>query len=299
MDDTVVRVAVLYADVSGSTRLFEEYGDELARSDIASCLSMLSRVAERLSGRVMKTIGDEVMCVFTDPAKAATAAGEMQSALREAGAAGRFRTHALRVKIAWHYGPATRRDGDLVGIAPVTAQQIIKLAKADEVLTSGASLEALPKGLKAGARFIDRITAEAFSGSVDVYDVPWDDEAELTQMAPAAASGVIAHRVLELEHGTRRLTVSGERPRVLLGRSADCDLVVHGQFASRHHATIEYRHRRFHLRDNSTNGTTLAAHGHDPVRLQREEVPLSGSGVITLGGKPDPDSDASLRYRCR
>jgi len=298
-DDTVLRLAVLYADVSGSTRLFEEHGDTVARADIAACLAILTGVARRLSGRVVKTIGDEVMCVFGDPAKAATAASEMQNALREAGEAGRFQTGALRIKIGWHYGPATRRGEDMVGVAPVTAQQIIKLAKADEVLTSGATLEALPKGLKAGARFIDRIDAEAFEGAIEVWEVPWDDEAELTQMASAAGAGVIAHAVLELEHGADRTTASADRARVILGRGADCDLVVAGQFASRHHAFIEYRHQRFHLLDNSTNGTTVVADGHEPVRLHREELMLNGSGIITLGGKPDPASEASVHYRCR
>ncbi len=299
MDDTVLRLAVLYADVSGSTKLFEEHGDEVARADIAACLAILSDVARRLSGRVVKTIGDEVMCVFGDPAKAATAASEMQNALREAGEAGRFRTGALRIKVGWHYGPATRRGDDMVGIAPVTAQQIIGMAKADEVLTSGATLEALPKGLKAGARFIDSVDAEAFEGTLDVYEVPWDDEAELTQMASAAGAGVIVHSVLELTHGPDRLAASADRPRVLLGRGADCDLVVAGQFASRHHAVVECRHHRFHLRDNSTNGTIVVPDGHDPVRLHREELILNGSGIITLGGKPDPASEASVHYRCR
>jgi class 3 adenylate cyclase len=298
MDDTAIRVAVLYADVSGSTRLFEEFGDELARADIARCLTILSGVAERLGGQVVKTIGDEVMCVFPDPAKAATAASEMQNVLREAGEAGRFHTRALRVKVGWHYGHATQRGDDVVGNAPVTAQQIIRLAKADEVLTSGTTLEALPKGLKAGARLIDRIEAQAFSGAIDVYAVPWDDEEELTQMAPGPGSRVIAHTRLELEHATNCLAMSSDRPKVLLGRGPDCDLTVQGPFASRHHATIEYRHHRFHLRDNSTNGTTVVADGHEPVRLHREELPLSDSGVIILGGTPDPASDASLRYRC-
>jgi len=299
VDDTVLRLAVLYADVSGSTKLFEEHGDAVARADIAACLDILSGVARRLSGRVVKTIGDEVMCVFGDPAKAATAASEMQNALREAGEAGRFQTGALRIKVGWHYGPAIRREGDMVGIAPVTAQQIIAMAKADEVLTSGATLDALPKGLKAGARFIDKVDAEAFEGTLDVYEVPWDDEAELTQMASTAGAGVIAHSVLELEHGPDRLAASEGRPRILLGRGSDCDLVVSGQFASRHHAVIECRHRRFHVRDNSTNGTTVVMDGHEPVRLHREELMLNGAGIITLGGKPDPASEASLRYRCR
>src|SRR4051812_13891179 len=57
-------LAVLFADVSGSTRLYEELGDEVALSTIARCLAVVKRACDGHNGRVIKTIGDEAMAVF-------------------------------------------------------------------------------------------------------------------------------------------------------------------------------------------------------------------------------------------
>ena len=51
-------LTILFADVSGSTRLFETRGDEEARRLVGSVLLALAEVAARHGGRVVKTIGD-------------------------------------------------------------------------------------------------------------------------------------------------------------------------------------------------------------------------------------------------
>ena len=71
-------LVVLYADVAGSMQIYEQYGDTLARDAMATCIEVLTQVAARLEGRLVKTIGDEVMCAFKDPVKAVLASNEMQ-----------------------------------------------------------------------------------------------------------------------------------------------------------------------------------------------------------------------------
>ena len=50
MEPTVRRMAVLYADVAGSTRLYEQFGNEAARADIGACLGLLSEVVAAAAG---------------------------------------------------------------------------------------------------------------------------------------------------------------------------------------------------------------------------------------------------------
>jgi adenylate cyclase len=64
-------MSILFADVSGSTRLFEERGDVEARRIIAAVLAALTTITATHGGRVIKTIGDEVMCVFPSAVQAA------------------------------------------------------------------------------------------------------------------------------------------------------------------------------------------------------------------------------------
>jgi len=135
---------VLYADISGSTALYEQYGDDLARADCAACIGVLTEVMARHGGRLVKTIGDEVMCVFHSAPHGAMAATDMQSAVRRASEEGLFKTRPQRIKAGFHFGPGIEEEHEVSGEASITAQQLIKMAKADQVLTSRETLEALP-----------------------------------------------------------------------------------------------------------------------------------------------------------
>ena len=57
-------LCVLFADVSGSTRLYEKLGDKEALHAVERCINRMTRATEQFKGRVIKTIGDEVMAVF-------------------------------------------------------------------------------------------------------------------------------------------------------------------------------------------------------------------------------------------
>ena len=62
--DTLRWLVVLYADISGSSRIYEQSGDVTAQRDIVRCLNLLAEVAHSHGGRLEQTIGDEVMCSF-------------------------------------------------------------------------------------------------------------------------------------------------------------------------------------------------------------------------------------------
>ncbi|MES2582846.1 MAG: adenylate/guanylate cyclase domain-containing protein, partial [Pseudomonadota bacterium] len=57
-------LAVLFADVVGSTKLYDTLGDATAKQMIDECLAVLRAVVLQYGGRVIKTIGDEIMCVL-------------------------------------------------------------------------------------------------------------------------------------------------------------------------------------------------------------------------------------------
>src|SRR5690349_21835362 len=72
-------MTVLFADICGSTRLYCALGDERARAVVAAGLDIVVAILPAYGGRVVKTLGDEVMCVFSDPDRAILAAAEMQA----------------------------------------------------------------------------------------------------------------------------------------------------------------------------------------------------------------------------
>src|SRR2546425_12183312 len=69
--------AILFADVSGSTALYELLGDKPAAKAIAACLNELRGVVANREGQVVKTIGDAIMLEFHNPDAGCNAAGGM------------------------------------------------------------------------------------------------------------------------------------------------------------------------------------------------------------------------------
>src|SRR5439155_8897122 len=82
------QTTVLFADITGSTRLYETAGDSRAAEEIAVCMQKLREAVEAHGGRVVKTMGDAIMALFSTPNAAAAAAfGVEKSAMMEIGRA--------------------------------------------------------------------------------------------------------------------------------------------------------------------------------------------------------------------
>ncbi len=298
MDKSLDKLAVLFADVSGSTRLYEQYGDAVARRDLAACIALLGRTAAGLSGETLKTIGDEIMVAFAEPVKAALCATEMQAALRRVGEQGAFEMGILHIKIAWHYGSVAWRGDDLVGEAPVTAQQIIRLAKADEILTSKQSVDQLPP-LFGGLHVIEALPAEAWDGELVIYKMPWEQTGDETQISSKPRlSAVAAEVALTLRYGERNFRIDTRNPGCTIGRGRHAGLQVAGRLTSRQHAEITLRNGRFGIRDESTNGTYIVLADGTRKHLRREEDLLAGRGTIGFGSWPEDDPGGSVSFAC-
>jgi len=300
VDKSLDKLAVLFADVSGSTRLYEQFGDAVARADMAACIQLLADISSGLGGETLKTIGDEIMCGFEDPIKAALAATEMQAGLRKAGDEDRFQMGVLHIKIGWHYGSVNWRGEELIGEAPISAQQVIGLAKADEILTTRRSIDALPPAMFPNWHTLDSIEAEAWDGDLEVCKIPWEQTGEETQISsiPMAQMMPAAKASLKLDYQGTIFEIDSQHTRCRIGRGRDADLRVNGNFTSRQHAEISYRNGRFSLKDESVNGIVIVESSGDVRRLRREEGVLTGSGELGFGAPPDEDPGGAVKFEC-
>src|SRR3982750_1127919 len=114
MAEQASEAAVLFADVSGSTKLYETAGDAIAHAAIEKCVNLMRERTVAAKGRVIKTIGDEVMSAFATADHAADAAIEMQSAIAEMPPVGATQ---IGIRIGFNHGPVVERDGDVFGVA--------------------------------------------------------------------------------------------------------------------------------------------------------------------------------------
>jgi adenylate cyclase len=270
---------VMFADVSGSTKLYETVGDAAAHSAIDLCVKLFAALTEQHGGRVVKTIGDEVMAIFPAAAQAGRAAVDIQLAVTEMAPVDKVR---LGVRIGLHFGPVVERDGDVFGDTVNLAARLTEMASRGQIITSVETVDLLAPIQKMDCRSLYAIEVKGKEREVKICELLWTDTEDATQLVAQRATTDEGRQLRIVYHG-KVVLVSAERRSVVLGRDATADLVVPERKASRTHCEIEQRQGKFVITDRSANGTYLTIDGDGEIVLRREEMMLRHHGVIALG----------------
>jgi class 3 adenylate cyclase len=286
-------LAILFADVSGSTKLYEMLGNAEAMETIDRCLGIVRRVCEDFNGRVVKTIGDEVMAIFPTADAAAQAAMQMQMRVSVQRTS---RGTPVAMHIGYHFGPTIEGDNDVFGDAVNVAARMTAFATGGQIFTTAQTVAHLSPALRQRTRDHDAHTLKGKEQDVGMYELVWQEsEDELTAMSPRLA---IAPTRLKLVHGTTELELGETRSTLTLGRDPQNDLVIADRKASRMHARIERRRDKFVLIDHSSNGTWVNVDGEAEFTLRREELTLRGRGHMSFGHAYADDPLEVLAFTC-
>jgi len=125
-----LRVAIAFADLAGYTRLTEEEGELEAVDAVERFVDAVDSTLPD-DARVIKTIGDEVMIVGSDPAALTDWAVGFQ----------RLQAERPLPRIAVHCGEALYRDGDYYGRAVNIAARVAARSAGGEVLVTRPVVE--------------------------------------------------------------------------------------------------------------------------------------------------------------
>jgi adenylate cyclase len=276
---------VLFADVSGSTSLYETAGDSAALEAISTCLGAARAATEAWGGRVVKTIGDEVMSMFPGPDAAANAAADIQVRIDALPAlAGK----KLGVRIGFHHGPVLQRDDDVFGDTVNLAARLVSQAKKGEIILSTDTAGLLGPVFRTMVRQLHAITVKGKAEEIGLVELIWKRDADATVFAGVQNRGRMARQALRLQYRGGELPQRRDTESISIGRDPASGLVVHDEMASRQHCTIERRQEQFVLRDHSTNGTYVSFDGDVEITVRRSEVSLRRHGWISFGQPRKP-----------
>jgi adenylate cyclase len=292
-------LAILFADVVGSTRLFEALGDLRARDVIATCVDIMRSATEDYGGTVVKTIGDEIMATFPTADQALNAAGQMQLHIVDRGSLN-IDGHPVAIRVGCHYGPCVVESRDVFGASVHTANRMTSQAKAGQIMTTAATVERLSPQWRASVRQVDVAALRGQGSEIALYEVLWQSD-DVTNMLPAITLAARDKRSLvrmRLRVNGSEYMVDDAHNRVSLGRADDNDIIVHGNLVSRLHAHIELQRSRFTLTDQSINGSFVKLDGHEELFVRRDTVILTGRGEIGLGRLPDKDAPHTIQFSC-
>jgi adenylate cyclase len=282
MSQSVEKLAVLFADICGSTSLYENLGDDRARKLIFQCINVMSDEIYAGQGTLVKTIGDEVMATFPTAEAAFHAACSIRNTVESNQHAFAYPLH---IRIGFNYGPVIKEFGDVFGNTVNVASRVSAITRAGQVMATQAVYDALPAGLRSRMRQILRAELKGKQDRFDLYQVIIEQEnAQNTRIGmPAFRKTPEKVDELILRYRGRSIRVNKECRSVILGRDETCDLIVRNELASRLHIHVEFRSGKFVIVDQSTNGTYVRFSDGNVAHITREEIYLQGDGFISLG----------------
>jgi class 3 adenylate cyclase len=294
---------VLFADLRGSTGLYESLGNAEATSVVTHCVNALAGPVVGHGGHVVKTLGDGLMAVFDAPEAAVHAAMQMQDVLEgmvtrghERGASSGLR--GLRLQVAVARGEIVEMAGDCFGDAVNVAARLLDHAGDNETLVTAEVSKDLSHEMQTRLRSLDRLVLR---GRVEPVEVHVMGGRRAGGVDPAATqfgdvTSVQEPDGLRLMWGGQHRVFSSQQMPVVLGRSPQAAFCVDDARVSRSHARLDWHSGSFQLTDLSYNGTYVRFNDGEIVSLRRGGCTLHGSGSIGLGGSPADPASACVSF---
>ncbi len=284
---------ILFADIVGSTSLYERIGNKEAKQVVDQALARISAIAQKHCGEIIKYIGDEVLCRFDDPDEACNAAVEMQIATVDESA----KQKRLKIKVGMDYGPVIVDNDDVFGNTVNVAARMASIATVGQIIITQDMQDHLNPANREMGRIFDRAPVSGKAQPIDLISIVWESTEDVTFIAGkrfTPTNAVPAKMTLSV--GGNHYTISSVG-RFMMGRGTTCDLVLpRASLASREHAKIVFQRGKFVLVDQSTNGTYVKTGGGNLVYLRRQEMQLWRQGVISLGSEFEDDEDCHIHY---
>jgi adenylate cyclase len=321
----VLQRTVLFADLRGSTSMYETLGNADATAVVTRSVALLARIVEAHQGQVVKTLGDGLMAVFETPAEGVSAADEMHDSLARIGMADEATPEAandsqsgddmaenggaptlpprpavpLKLQVGLAHGEVVEMSGDVFGDAVNVAARLLDHAGDNETLATASVVEQLGDWERSRFRSLDRMQLR---GRVEPVHVHLQEAVRRFGDTAATAYGDMLIPMAEPE-GIRLVWLdlnriyAGTSLPVILGRSPQATYIIDDTRVSRSHARIDWHGGTFQLVDLSYNGTYVRF-DNDPeiISLRRGACTLHGSGVIGLGAPPSEPISPCVRF---
>jgi class 3 adenylate cyclase len=257
---------VVFTDLIGSTSVFETLGNVRATQAVTQITRQISDVFEAHGGRVVKTLGDGVLAVFSNAQVAINAVVAMQRGhqkkILQLSPAERM---PVRVGVAT--GAVEVVDKDCYGDAVNVAARLNDLAGPHEIWVNSTELDYVDRGDGVHYRYLGSINVRGRAEPCIVYQVEWKEnepselltmQAEFDPLEPSARGDALGQEVELSCAGQTRVFKSFELP-------------------------VHIGHGRIMLVDVSSYGCRVRFEGGGEMQLRREECVLHGRGEIALG----------------
>ena len=286
-----VNTTVVFADLFGSTRVFEALGNARATLAVTQVTAWIASVIESNGGRVVKMLGDGVLALFADNSSALSAVVEIQrshqKSLKQVDKGSRM---PIRIGVA--SGNVEIVDGDCYGDAVNVASRLSDLSGPNKIWANSAALDRVDEADGVRFRLLGPISIRGRAEPCSVYQVEWQEDvasdfltvqADLEPLYDADHKDALGGQI-ELTWLNKVKTFKSFEFPIHIGRVREVEFVVSDPRVSRQHARIDWRNGSVMLVDVSSYGCWVRFSGAGAdLLLRREECVLHGRGEIALG----------------
>ena len=293
-----IQSTVVFADLFGSTGVFESLGNAQATELVTEITTWLAGRFAINGGRVVKFLGDGVLVVFSDNRQAVTAVIDVQREFET-----RFLSPKNNTKMPLRIGVA-RGDVEMVGDdcygdAVNIAARLSELTGPQQIWLNAEVVDGSHLAQEFHLRPLGPIQVRGHTEWCNVYQLEWQEDTDsqyFTIQSPLADGFVDSKRdalgsQIELTWLDNAKTFKSFELPIHIGRVRQAEFVVNDPRVSRQHARLDWRNGSIMLVDVSSYGCWIRfAGGGADVLLRREECVLHGKGEVALG---TPFSDIS------
>ena len=283
---------VMFADLTGSTGVFETLGNDAATQAITALTQGIARIVTAHGGRVVKTLGDGVLALFRDAREAVDAVVLLQREHARRRSAG-GPAHLMQLQVGLDCGPIVEVEGDCYGDAVNVASRLSDLSGAQQIWVTESVVEQV-RTPPPGARFhpLGLVPIRGKAQELQLFRVEWQEDSSTDMMTLPAfdprgrglGGRPLAAGTIELRYLDRQQGFGSDDLPIHLGRAREADFPVADPRVSRLHARIDWRNDAFVLVDLSSYGTCVRFSGAPAaLKLRREECVLHADGELTLG----------------
>ncbi len=286
-----VQSTVVFADLFGSTGVFESLGNAKATEAVTQITTWLGEKFEANGGRVVKFLGDGVLVIFKENQDAVAAVVDVQRAyVQRLAHAAPGAYMPLRIGVA--RGEVEMVDTDCYGDAVNVAARLSELTGPHQIWVNREVIDDSRPLPGTHPRLMGPIHVRGRAEPCTVYQIEWQEDTDsqfFTILSPLAVGlAESQHDALgsqvELSWLDNQKTFKAFELPVHIGRIRQAEFVVSDEHVSRRHARLDWRNGSVVLTDVSSYGCWVRFFGGGAdLLLRREECVLHGRGEIALG----------------
>lgn len=278
---------VLIADITGSTKLYDQLSDLDALAQISMILARMRETIEEFGGHCVKSQGDDTLSFFGDADQAFKAGRNMIEAEW---------SYGLAVHAGLYCGDVLSQDADIYGDAVNTAARLATLAKPNEVLIGDTVFEHLSDEIKSLCVSMGGIKLKGKKQATQVHSFAVSDMSTQTVLfgAPDTTLGRRTESVT-LNTDTAKVTLT-DAETAKIGRAMTCNLVLDHPWVSREHGSFELRSAQLEYTDHSSSGSTVITGDGQEFAIHRRSMLLNGEGLVLVGTRDKTATASVVHY---